>query len=288
MRIALFCLLASSCLLASNATAADLGPIEPSASSPTAEPVSFDGRRFYVRGDVGLGRISFGGFSQEELEGNGGSFISESIGDPVILGAGLGWRMSPNLRLDVTGEYRSKVGVKGLDYLDADLINPNGHLKANTLYQGDYSAVVGLLNGYWDIGTWNGFTPYLGAGIGIARNEMSGFTTTSSSTFVASGTGTVTTQATSGVAEDSVRTSLAWALMAGTSYDLSPNAKLDIGYRYLDLGSGATAETGLIDCVCGTVGQPLEAHDMTDHEIRIGIRWEIGDLGYAPDHQPLK
>ena len=29
---------------------------------------------------------------------------------------------------------------------------------------------------------------------------------------------------------------LAWALMAGIAYDVSPNAKIDMGYRYVNLG----------------------------------------------------
>ena len=33
--------------------------------------------------------------------------------------------------------------------------------------------------------------------------------------------------------------------MAGASYDLSTNAKLDLGYRYINLGSGGAAMTGL-------------------------------------------
>jgi len=66
--------------------------------------------------------------------------------------------------------------------------------------------------------------------------------------------------------------------MAGLSVSVDPQAKLDLGYRYLDLGSDVSASTGLIECVCGVVGSPLEANDLSVHELRIGLRWEFSPL----------
>ena len=78
--------------------------------------------------------------------------------------------------------------------------------------------------------------------------------------------------------------------MAGTSYDLSPNAKLDLGYRYLNMGSGTTVSTSLLDCTCGTVGQPLKIADLDAHEFRVGVRWMLGSEQAATPvaYQPLK
>ena len=33
-----------------------------------------------------------------------------------------------------------------------------------------------MVNGYVDLGTWSGITPYVGAGVGFAYNKLSGFT----------------------------------------------------------------------------------------------------------------
>ena len=35
-----------------------------------------------------------------------------------------------------------------------------------------------MFNGYADLGTWSGVTPYVGAGVGFAYNKLSGFTDT--------------------------------------------------------------------------------------------------------------
>lgn len=251
-------------------------------------PQSAPHRHFYVRGDVGIGRHSFGRFSQDDVAANGGSFIQSSIADTVYLSAGLGWQVNSRFRFDLTGEYRSTAQVKAMDYLAADLTGPDGHLVATTLYQGQHSAYVGMLNAYWDVFKWRGFTPYVGAGIGFAHHRMTDFTTSSSATFTDTLTGDISTQLSNGTARAHTQTNMAWSLMAGTTYDLSPNAKLDMGYRYLNLGSGISAATGLIDCVCGTVGAPLKLAELEAHEIRIGVRWQLGNEPHYVEHRPLK
>jgi opacity protein-like surface antigen len=270
------------------AVAADLGgqPNKMNSAAPiTMSPAI--GRHLYVRGDVGIGRHDFGSFSQSELEMNGGSFISQSIGDATIIGAGIGIQLDRRFRVDLTGEYRSTANVKALDNLTATLADPVGSLQANTLYQGNLSAHVGLLNGYIDLFNWRGFTPYVGAGIGVARLSMDDFTTASSATFTETATGTQAIQLSNGSAGSQTKTNLAWALMIGTSYDLSQNAKLDLGYRYLNMGNGAAATTGIIDCVCGPSAGPLKVSDLESHEFRIGIRWSLGEQTNKW-HAPLK
>jgi opacity protein-like surface antigen len=234
-------------------------------------------RSFYVRGDLGVGRYSLSTFSQEDLAANGGSFIAQSLSDTVIVGAGLGMQLNQLFRLDLTGEYRSTAQINGMDNVTAQIIGPDGALQANTVYQGNLASYVGLLNGYVDLFNWRGFTPYVGAGVGFAHHKMTGFTTTSSATFTDAATGAQTVRLSNGTARPLSQTNVAWALMAGTTYDLSPNAKLDLGYRYINLGYGDATKTGLIDCVCGTTGQPLKLSDLDAHEFRVGIRWSLGD-----------
>jgi opacity protein-like surface antigen len=271
------------------AYAADLGGPSMRSNGAAANPLTpVIGRHFYVRGDVGIGRHSLGSFSQSELATNGGSFISQSIGDTVIIGAGLGVQVDRRFRVDLTGEYRSTSTVKALDNLSAALSDPDGSLQANTLYHGNLSTYVGLLNGYVDLFNWRGFTPYVGAGIGIARVALSDFTTTSSATFTETETGLQANQLSNGVAGSATKTNLAWALMIGTSYDLSQNAKLDLGYRYLNMGRGASATSGVIDCVCGPSAGPLKISDLESHEFRIGVRWSLGEQPKMMAHSPSK
>lgn len=245
-------------------------------------------RNFYVRGDAGVGRYSIGSISQEDLAANGGSFISQSLADTMIISAGIGTQVSPRFRLDLTGEYRSTSQLRAMDNVTAELIGPDGSLQANTIYEGNLASYVGLLNAYVDLFNWRGFTPYVGGGLGFAHHKTTGFTTSSSSTFIDATTGIPTIQLTRGIASPHSQTNFAWALMAGTSYDLSANAKLDLGYRYINLGSGIAVSTGLIDCTCGTTGQPLKLSDISAHELRIGIRWSFGAEPSSSEYRPLK
>ena len=43
-------------------------------------------------------------------------------------------------------------------------------------YRADVASIVGLVNGYVNLGAWYGFSPFLGAGVGFADNRLSGFT----------------------------------------------------------------------------------------------------------------
>jgi opacity protein-like surface antigen len=279
------------------AIAADLGRPREVIENAPVQPQSAAHRNFYVRGDVGIGRHAFKSFSQQDLTNtfaqaglpDDTAFLSRSIGDTVYLGAGIGMQVSNRFRFDLTGEYRATAQVKALDDVFGDLTAPDGTLQANTLYTGQLSGVVGLLNGYWDLANWHGFTPYIGAGVGFAHLRMSGFTISSQSTFTDATTGDQTVQLASGFSDSSSKTNFAWALMAGTSYDLSSNAKLDLGYRYLNMGSGTSASTSLLFCTCGTIGDPLKISDITAHEIRLGVRWALGNPEPARvAYQPLK
>lgn len=268
------------------ALAADLGGARLEAPYEAYDTYSAPQRQFYVRGDVGVGNFSFGNFTQAEVIGNGGSFIQKSISDSTSIGAGFGWQISNRFRLDFTGEYRSSARFKALDNVTAEFTD-GSKLQANTLYDGNLASYVGLMNGYVDLFRWRGFTPYVGAGIGFAHHQMTGFTSTTSAMLIDGTTGAETVQLSNGVAGEHSQTNLAWALMAGTSYDISPNGKLDIGYRYTNLGSADLA-TGLIDCVCGTIGQPLKVSDLENHEFRIGVRWLLGNERKYAEHAPLK
>ena len=271
------------------AQAADLGPGGQRGGHLRQAPPPMTGpalRQFYVRADIGIARHAFDQFAQQDLADNGGAFLSTSIGDVPVVGMGFGWQVN-RFRFDLTGEYRATARVKALDGLSATLVGPDGTLVANTAYDANMSAVVGLMNGYFDLGTWRGVTPYVGAGIGFSRIQMSDLTTLSTATFTDSATGATTTQITPGTAGDKTEINLAWALMAGLSFDVGTHAKLDLGYRYLNLGGNLSASSGLIDCVCGTTGQPLKISGLESHEIRIGLRVPLGG-DVAPAHHPMK
>jgi opacity protein-like surface antigen len=233
----------------------------------------------YARGDLGIGQLELGGVSQAEVESNGGTFVSQSLRDTIYIGFGAGLQFNRHFRADLTGEYRSTSNLKALDNLATDLLladgTVDGKVQSNTLYQGNLSSYVALLNGYYDLDHWRGFTPYIGVGIGLAYNQLSDLTTQSSATFTDATTGEKTVTVSSGTASSRGQVNFAWALMAGTSYDLSDNAKLDLGYRYLNLGSDVAMASGIINCTCGAVGGAIKGADLESHELRIGLRWAL-------------
>ena len=98
-----------------------------------------------------------------------------------------------------------------------------------------------MFNGYVDLGTWSGITPYVGAGVGFAYNKLFGFTDTgyAYSDGVQSPTG--------GYSDDGGKWNFAWGLMAGLSFDVTQNLKLDLGYRYLDYGKFTSGVVALLD-----------------------------------------
>ncbi len=106
-----------------------------------------------------------------------------------------------------------------------------------------------LANGYLDLGIWDGFTPYIGAGAGVtwARTKQSvNFTTGNNipcNATCAIGGNIFADFDRSG---SNVNYRFAWAVMAGVAIAMTDHAQLDVGYRFLDLGpiTGISSATG--------------------------------------------
>ena len=167
---------------------------------------------WYLRGDLGYnwGRIqgaqSAAGFPSPTDNKLNGSFVAG-------LGAGIKTRW---LRTDLTRRL-----------LGADEIRRHHRCSPNDT-TAKISAVSTLFNGYLDLGTWYGATPYLGAGAGAAYAH-----TRSTTRAPAAPPFTGDTSHT--------QWNFAWAVMAGVGYAVAPNLMVDVGYRYIDFGDVKTA-----------------------------------------------
>lgn len=236
----------------------------------------------YVRADALYAFHRIDEFEQPELADLGGGFVDHDAGEAFGLGVGLGWQLSNWLRFDLTGEYRFRSDVKAVDHARVDVTGPDGTIEAGTTYEGKLSSLVGLMNLYADLPVSSGFVPYLGAGIGVSRTRFSEFHALSDGTFTDALSGAVTSSSVKSQAGGASSTNFAWALMAGASVALDDTTKLDLGYRYLNLGAGLAASTDIINCECGTVGSPLEAHNLESHEIRVGLRWALDAADISP------
>ena len=131
-----------------------------------------------------------------------------------------------------------------------------------------------LANAYVDLGTWNNFTPFVGAGVGFSRNTIHSFT----DTCVVCAGGSVATGA------DASKWDFAWALHAGVSYKVSKNFAIELAYRYVNLGSARSGDLVTYTGV-NNVNNPMEFKSLTSHDIRLGLRMNFDAFtsrGYSP------
>ena len=150
-----------------------------------------------------------------------------------------------------------------LNKLSKDLISPHvaygvragyvrGEIEANFSHPIKYStdqvsfnmkkySLMG--NIYFDYLTCTPWTPYVGAGLGYSW--LKGIW-----------------HANGEKIQDKSVYNLAWQIMAGVTYDLNTNWKLDAGYRYADLGRIRKNE-----------GSYVTKTAVRDHEIMLGVRY---------------
>jgi opacity protein-like surface antigen len=289
-------ILAGGALLALTraAAAADLLPPAPALEPPPPAAVEFTG--WYLRGDIGVGVNAntpnlFN--SPNPAAGTPDSYYSsiptQSFNNPTISAAtnfdlGVGYQVNNWLRFDVTGEYRGGSEFQSLYVLNDAGNTGTGPTQLADFYRGAISSWVGLVNGYVDMGTWWGVTPYVGAGVGIARNTLSGMTDQGDVTFVKTGT-----SPSGGYFSDGSKFNFAWALMAGLGFNVTQNLKLELGYRFLDLGKYTSGGSNCLGtCGGGVPNYVVSKNDLAYNDFRIGLRWMIGEeQPYAPPPAPL-
>jgi opacity protein-like surface antigen len=286
--------------LARTAGAADLLPPPPALEPPPPTAYEFNG--WYLRGDVGIGMnattpqlavspdplaAGIAGGTLDAAATN--TFYNPTISASGIFDLGFGYQFNNWFRADFTEEYRGGASFQTLEVLnEPNIVGVNTSTQQYAdFYRANLSSWVSMFNGYVDLGTWSGITPYVGAGVGFAYNKLSGFTDTgyAYSNGVQSPTG--------GYADDGGKWNFAWGLMAGLSFDVTQNLKLDLGYRYLDYGKFTSGSSH-----CLTLGPPpgfscgsgsymvYSKNDLASNDFRIGLRWMIGDAT-PPAQMPL-
>jgi opacity protein-like surface antigen len=245
--------------LASTSTyAADLSvPIMP-------QPVEVSG--WYLRGDIGFSNQQLRDLTNIQDVNNSVQNIGLGFDGAPLFGLGVGYYFNDWLRFDATGEYRSRANFHG-----TQVITSPGSIITDE-YSGSKSEWLFLLNGYVDLGTWSGFTPFIGAGVGTARNTISSFQDICS---VCPGNGIG--PAAPGVAfgDTFSKWNFAWALHAGLAYKVTRNFTLELAYRYVDLGDAASGD--LYDYLGNNLRvNPMEFHHLTSHDLKLGLRFNFG------------
>ena len=215
-------------------------------------------RPYYFRLDTGNSWAQGGGFHDRTFTGGALGFLVcgnppctsnmsiNHLGQSPVYGVGAGWRFNPQWRADLTLGWR-KFKVDGIDQFPENV-------------HGDVNSQVAMLTGYWDIPVDGKLKPYVGAGVGMARNSM-GITTDS---FIP-GPGTI-------LATPGVKTSTAMSLAAGVSYAICEGVAIEVGYRYLDLGKFQTGNVADFGFGITIPYQGAEGKLRTN-ELTLGVRF---------------
>lgn len=209
------------------AQAADYDPPIYVDEAPEYKPVEI-GSGWYLRGDVGYN-------------------VSDPVYDFTLFGedtdsirfgasGGFGYHFNDFLRADVN------LGFIGKDEYDYDDGVNSG--------SASFSGWTGMLNGYVDLGTVVGVTPYVGGGVGVlsAKHEVE---------IDAGGIPAVDWR--------DRQYEFAYSLNAGLAYRVSDNLSVDIGYEYLN-----SPKTQYLDTDSFTVEDGVDFH-----RIKAGLRYEL-------------
>jgi opacity protein-like surface antigen len=264
------------------AGAVDLPPAPALPIANEAEP-EFAG--WYLRGDIGLGvAAAEPELAAAPLAGPAAipipavAWTSHATTSPFgLVDVGVGYRFNAWFRMDGTLVYRGG-GFRARSGWADPLGGPATYAYSD---RAGLSSIVGLVNAYADLGTYWGFTPFLGAGAGVADTAAGGFRD-SGVGFTARGPFAPAPGSLTGGS----RTSFAWALMAGVGFDVAPGLRLELGYRYLSYGSPAVSgwrcQAGADAAPCG--GVPLIVGSrgrLASSDLRFGLIWTLGTPAFG-------
>jgi len=230
---------------------------------------------WYVRGDLGYAAYTRdSGASFRTYDASTGGYASDSFDHTRFDGnfsgdIGIGYQFNDLLRADLTGEvFRGDFDGR----FDSASPCAGGGAGTGCSTRGSSSFTGGslMLNGYVDLGTLAGFTPYVGAGVGATRLHWGDFTGTADCVAAASACGA------GGSSSARYGGATGWratyALMAGVAYDVSQNVKIDLGYRFSHVGGGGMFDFSDADQAAGAGGTMGRSGSLDRHEIRIGLR----------------
>ena len=231
------------------------------------QPVEW-GSGWYLRGDLGGGTLSTPDFNSNLKVSSKHTFSS---------GIGFGYKVNDWMRFDTTLDYhwggQANAAVTGLS-CPLTMAPPATSTICSGTESRNRNVFNWMVNGYADLGTWSGITPYLGAGVGLSHQTVAG----QINYYDTGPTGTSTPTAyvytdTLGVSHSWDRTdarngitNFAWAAMGGVAIDVSAHAKLDIGLKYLNMG-----HISYLDSATGVT----RSKAFTTKSVHVGMRYMI-------------
>lgn len=278
MRIALTSCVVGLTALAAPAQAADLDDIIYAPELPVTQPVEI-GSGWYLRGDLGYSVRTRGAATNYSVFTAGppaayfnNAFASSSLDSDWSGSLGAGYSFTDYFRGDLTFDY-TRGSFSGTTSSTQACAGLTAGQCASTDSQ-TFEQYGFMANAYVDLGTFAGFTPYLGAGAGVTRvtwNPLSSNRTCVSVVGNLCGAGAATDSTYPGT--ESWR--FTYALMTGMSYDLSKDLKLDLGYKYSKIKSGGQFGYDAATVAAGATGVQASDNGFEKHEVRVGLRYAL-------------
>lgn len=192
---------------------------------------------WYLRGDLGYRWNKAGSITSATPT------TSRDYDNSIALGVGFGYKYQW-FRADVTIDRGGPSRISASTA--AGGIQPQYSAKIN--------AVSVLANAYIDLGTWAGFTPYIGAGAGIAELRSESYV---DSNHLPDGT----------ITGPGKQQNFAWAWMAGVAFQVQPSWVVDVGFRHLNLGDLIGANGA------GVSNNAAIFRNLSAQEVRVGVRY---------------
>lgn len=241
---------------------------------------------WYIRGDIGYnfksktdGDWAFWNQFDPPWRGIDDTFKYDdfTLKGGASYGVGVGYRFNEMFRTDATLDF-FRAGIKGRTNCPSYIKSSKGlnPVLDNCHYEDSSTANIwtAMANAYVDLPKVGALTPYFGAGLGAAYVNYDTF----KSHEVCAGC----TYTSDKGGLDSWR--FAMGLMAGVSYDLTQQLKLDLGYRYLRINGGKAYGYDADDrnpnpygSAVGPGATGTQAHDngFNLHTVRAGLRYEF-------------
>ena len=183
------------------------------------------------------GAIPYVTSSDVDINGRGAGEIS--FDNDYGVGATVGYTPGPN------GNFFDNMRFEAEYFYRSNSLDSYNNRGASTSLSGDILSDTYMANVYYDINTHTRFTPYVGAGAGLASINLDSKT----------------------LAVDDTDNRFAYQLMAGIGWqpEMLLNTVLQVGYKYLDAGSPEFTNNN------GTVFE----HDYQVHNIEAAARFRF-------------
>ncbi len=171
---------------------------------------------------------------------------------------GNGWRVEGALNVFGSADFNGP-----WSYTDPVTTGPHADVAGAT------RSVALMANGYYDFETGGRAVPFVTMGVGVARNSMDDWTRINTAS-----------DRTSRSFEGGSSSGFAWTVGVGIAVDVGPvfgsaPAKLEVAWRYFDLGSVSGGTTPLDGSGSGGVPVSPLQFDVTEQVISIGLRMEF-------------